>query len=113
MNGRYTAATFGRELVCVAFVAAMMLPLYLLVVLSLKRPDQAASAPFSLPLHPDTANFKTAWTGGGAYGSTSLGGAFINSLIITAGTVAVLVVGGSLAGYVLARRQAKLAWGLY
>jgi raffinose/stachyose/melibiose transport system permease protein len=107
---RYTWKTFAREMMLLAGAVVFCVPLYLLVVFPLKTPQDAYTKPTSLPTNPTFANFRQAWQGSGG---VTLGSAMVNSLIITVGSVICLLVLGSIAAYVLARRPSKLSTGLY
>jgi raffinose/stachyose/melibiose transport system permease protein len=107
---RYTWRTFLRELVMLAGAVIFCVPLYLLVVFPLKKPEDAYTKPTSIPTDPTFANFRQAWHGSGG---VTLGDAMINSLIITVCSVLALLLLGSIAAYVLARRPSKLSTGLY
>lgn len=80
---------------------AFFLPIYILINLSLKRPDDPSS-----PLAPVTEltfqNYADAWTQGG------LGAALTNSAIVTIVSVVAIILTASLAAYPLAR--VKQTW---
>ena len=109
----YTFRTFLRELGLIGVAALYAIPLYLLVVLSLKTSSGAASAPFSVPRDPVWSNFSDAWSGGSELGGASIAQALLNSVIITSFSLAGLVILGSLAGYVIARRASRLSDLIY
>lgn len=97
---RYTWRTAILEIVMILVGLAFLFPVYVLVILSLKAPgDQSAT--LALPLQPTIQNFIDAWTQGG------LGGALINSTIVTATTVAFTVVFAATAAYPLSRLVAR------
>jgi raffinose/stachyose/melibiose transport system permease protein len=93
---RYTPRTFVLEVVMILAGLAFFFPVYVLVNLSLKRPDDPSS-----PLAPVSdvtlGNYGDAWVQGG------LGGALANSAIISICSVALIVVISALAAYPLAR----------
>ena len=103
---RYRLSTFGLELLMVAVTVAFAFPLYILVNLSIREPND-----FSSPLSPTTSptleNFTSAWT------QASLGSAFVDSLIVTAASVVVLVLVSALAAYPLARSTARWSRGTF
>lgn len=107
---RYTWRTFGRELGMLAFAAAWIFPIYLLVITSLKPNTEVYSAPLKPPASPTFSTYKTAWSGS-ALGS--LGHGFVSSAIITVASVLLLIIIGSLTAYTLARRPGRLSNGLY
>lgn len=93
---RYRWRTFGLEAVMIAVAAAVGFPVYVLVNMALRAPSDTSS-----PIAPTTAptldNFIGAWEQGG------LGGALINSVIVTVGSVLIVLAVSSLAAYPLAR----------
>jgi raffinose/stachyose/melibiose transport system permease protein len=97
----------GLELLLAAAAAVFAFPLYLLVVISLKSPEQTARSPFSLPGVPKLTNYTRAWHG------AALGPALLNSVVVTVVSVCLLVLLGSLASYVLARRLTGLSNAVY
>lgn len=104
---RYGPSNMLLELLLVAVAIVFAFPGYILLVLSLKSPDEIASAPLALPQSLDLSNYQAAWS------SASLGTAIVSSTIITVLSVLLLVALGSLAAYVLVRRQQRLSYGLY
>jgi raffinose/stachyose/melibiose transport system permease protein len=108
---RYTKKTFARELALLIVAAIWWIPFYFLVVGALKPNEEVFTKGVgALPSHIEWSNFSTAWHGTGGFG---LGGSFKSSLIITIGTVLVLVIVGSISAYALARHPGKLGTGLY
>lgn len=107
---RYTWRTFARELAMIIGVAVFCIPLYLVVVISLKTTPESYASPLSFPRDLQFTNYSTAWT---TAGSVGMGRGLRNSLIITVGSVASLIAIGSLTAYCLARRISKLTNGLY
>jgi len=104
---RYTKATALREAVVWVLALLSLLPFYFLVGTALK-PDAellttTSSAP---PSRPTVANFAEVLT---AAGQNNILLSLVNSAIITAGSIAGLVLFGSLAAYVLARTTRR--WG--
>jgi raffinose/stachyose/melibiose transport system permease protein len=104
---RYGLRTFGLELLMIAVAVGFLFPVYALVTLSLKDPRQIAAAPLAPPTSPTFANFGSAWE------RASFGTALLNSTVITAVSVAILVAVGSFAAYFVARCQTRLGYGLY
>jgi raffinose/stachyose/melibiose transport system permease protein len=109
---RYTRRTFGREVVLVALGIVFAIPFYIAIVLSLKSNQAIQSSPLSLPLHPRWGNYRDMWHATSAMNVT-IGRSLVNNVIITAGSVALIVLLGASAGYAIARRQSKLSTGLY
>jgi raffinose/stachyose/melibiose transport system permease protein len=104
---RYTWRTFSRELLLLLVAVLWWIPFYFLVIVSLKPDQEALISPLTFPEAVEPSNFTTAWTNG------SLGRALVNSIILTGGTVLVLVALGSLCAYTIARRPGKLSTTLY
>ncbi len=107
---RYRRRTFARELLLIAVVAFYCIPIYILVVMSLKSNAEVFTEPLTLPTTPEWSNFSSAWQG---TTQLTMGRALVNSLVITISSVSLVIILGSLAGYVLARRQTKLSTGLF
>lgn len=108
---KYTKLTLLREIAIIAASLIVLSPFYILFVTSFKsNQDILTTSPMGLPAHPTAGNFATAWSGGG---SESLLDGIIDSAIITLGTIAVLVILGSLAAYTISRRRNKLGAGVY
>lgn len=104
---RYGPRNMLLELLMIAVAIIFAFPGYILVVLSLKPPSEIAASPLSLPQSLYLTNYQEAWS------SASLGSAIVSSTIITVWSVLLLVILGSLAAYVLVRRQQRLSYGLY
>jgi raffinose/stachyose/melibiose transport system permease protein len=109
---RYTRRTLVRELFLIAVAVVFAAPFYIVVVLSLKSNTQVALSPLALPLHPHWQNYVQIWKTTSS-ANVTIGRSLVNNLIITAGSVALLISIGSLCGYVLARRPSKLSNGVY
>jgi raffinose/stachyose/melibiose transport system permease protein len=97
---------FTKELLLLAIAAIWWIPFFFLISISLKPTEETFTDPTSLPKNPTLDNFDVAWQGTATVG---LGDAFKSSLIITIGSVALLVTLGSLCAYVLARRVGRLS----
>lgn len=97
---RYRLRTFGLELVMLAVALVVGFPVYVLVNLAIRAPSDTSS-----PLRPTTSptldNFTQAWQQG------ALGGALTNSVLVTAGSVVVVLAVSALAAYPLARATAR------
>lgn len=108
---RYTRRTFARELGLLLVAAIWWVPFYFLVIGALKPQSEVyTTSAAKLPSTLAWSNFSQAWAGTGGY---TLGSSLKNSLIITIGSVLVLVVIGSLSAYALSRQPGKLGNGLY
>ena len=97
---RYTWRTGVLEFVMVLVGLLFLFPIYVLVILSLKAPGDQSST-LALPEQPTFQNFVDAWQQGG------LGGALVNSTIVTGVTVALTVVLAAAAAYPLSRLGAR------
>ncbi|UOR11564.1 carbohydrate ABC transporter permease [Halobacillus amylolyticus] len=92
-----------RFFTTVAIVVTLfhLIPFYILITTSLKANNDFSSK-WALPSSVHFENFMKAWE------QASLGNAFINTAIITAGAALLLIVFGSLAAYPLARMNTRL-----
>ena len=109
---RYTGRTLSRELLVLLVGLAFCVPLYLLITISLKTTADSYVDPLSFPSDPNWSSYHEASSGSGS-GGTGMGRALLNSAVITFGSVFCLIVLGSLAAYVIARRGGKLGTALY
>jgi raffinose/stachyose/melibiose transport system permease protein len=91
----------------IAVALLFLFPVYVLINLSFKSPEEINTAALGLPQHLLTGNYSKAWSG------ASLGAAMLNSTIITVASLVCLIVIGSLASYYLARTKTKLSYGMY
>ncbi|KRE72713.1 carbohydrate ABC transporter permease [Arthrobacter sp. Soil762] len=89
------------HVVLVIFALIAILPLALVAINSVKNSADVTEDPLSLPTGFNFQNFIDAWS----YGNFGLG--FMNSLVLTATTVVVVLVLSSLAGYVLAGKKVR------
>jgi raffinose/stachyose/melibiose transport system permease protein len=103
---RYRWRTFGLELVMVAVALVVGFPVYVLINLAVRAPSDTSS-----PIRPTTSptlhNFTEAWQRGG------LGGALTNSVLVTTGSVAIVLAVSALAAYPLARATAHWSRGMF
>lgn len=97
---RYTWRTGILEAVMILVGIIFLLPVYVLFNLALKSPGDSGS-PLALPSRPTFQNFVDAWNQGG------LGGALINSAIVTVITIAFIVLFAAAAAYPLSRVGAR------
>ncbi|UFS58572.1 carbohydrate ABC transporter permease [Subtercola endophyticus] len=93
---RYTWKTGILEAVMILTAIIFFIPLYVLIVTSLKEPNDPTGS-LALPAKFTLQNFADAWNQG------HLGNALGNSAIVTICSVVVLIVFSSLAAYPLAR----------
>jgi raffinose/stachyose/melibiose transport system permease protein len=95
------------ELVMLAAAVVFFIPVYVLVNLSFKRPDDQSS-PLSLVTAPTLQNYQDAWQQAG------LGSALTNSAVVTIGSVVLIVLLSATAAYPLARATRLWSrWAFY
>lgn len=98
---RYTTATAIREVLVWIVTLFSLLPLYILVVTSLKPEEELLTTSAVAPPSQVTFDaFVEVLTTGGR---NSIPMAIVNSVIITAGSIVFLVLLGSISAYVIAR----------
>lgn len=97
---RYRLRTFTLEVVMIAVALVVAFPVYVLVNLAIRRPSDTSS-PIAPTTSPTVDNFAQAWQQG------ALGGALANSVLVTAGSVVIVLACSSLAAYPLARATAR------
>ena len=97
---RYGPRTFAREIAMIAMAVVVVFPLYILVNLSLRDPRDGAS-PVMPTTSPTLRNYADAWRDAG------LAGAIVNSVVVTALSVAIIVSISAMAAYPLARVTAR------
>jgi raffinose/stachyose/melibiose transport system permease protein len=107
MKKRYGRAAAAWEAVMILATLIYAFPLYTAVSSAFKSERQLDKSPLGLPspIHFDT--FSQAWR------SADIGQAFLSTAIITVASVLGLVLFGSLAGYVIARRQQRMSTVAY
>ena len=103
---RYTRRTLLLEVAMAAVAIAFAFPVYVLVNLAL-RPSSDSSSPIRPTTDPTLANFGQAWQQGG------LGGALINSVVVTTVSVLIILAVSALAAYPLARSTARWSRGTF
>lgn len=103
---RYRKVTLLREILVWVFALLMLLPLYLLVNNALKDSLSAITDPLGLAVNPDLSNFEEVLQTSAA-GNLPLG--MLNSFIITAVGVTIMIFVGSMTAYVLVRKMTKLS----
>lgn len=107
MRQRYGVGNLIVELLMIAGAVSIFFPVYVLINLSLKARGEIIRDPLGLPADPLFSNYREAWS------EASLGKAILSSTIITASSVVVLIVLGSLAAFALARRASRLSYTVY
>jgi raffinose/stachyose/melibiose transport system permease protein len=103
---RYSIRTFALEFVMIAVAIVFAFPVYVLVNLAVRDPSDTSS-PIGPTASPTLANFAEAWQTAG------LGGALINSLLVTVASVLLILAVSSLAAYPLARSTAQWSRGTF
>lgn len=91
------------EIVMILLAVIWFIPIYYLIVTTLKSPQEATASPLALPKVFMVENYVTAWQ------NMQFPRAFGNTLFITATAVFFIVIFASMAGYALARTKTK--WG--
>jgi len=107
MTRRYTFRTLLLEIGLIAVAVIFLFPVYALVTMGFKDRTEIVTDPLGLPDTLSLENFIR------ALDSARLIPAAMNSVIITVASVAGLIVFGSLAGYVLARRATRMSYWAY
>ena len=103
---RYRWRTFGLELVMLAVVLVVGFPVYVLINLAVRAPSDTSS-PIRPTSAPTLSNFSQAWEQG------ALGGALLNSALVTVLSVAIVLAISALAAYPLARATARWSRGAF
>ena len=103
---RYRWRTFGLELVMVAAAVVVGFPVYVLINLAVRAPSDTSS-PIRPTTSPTLSNFTQAWQQG------ALGGALVNSAVVTVVSVVIVLAISSLAAYPLARATARWSRGMF
>ena len=78
------------------------IPIYYLIVTTLKNPQEATEGPLAFPRVLRMVNYAEAWV------KMEYPRAFANTFFITASAVLLIVIFGSMAGYALARTKSRL-----
>jgi raffinose/stachyose/melibiose transport system permease protein len=89
------------EVLMIALAVIWFIPVYYLLVTTLKTPQEAAQSPLGLPTKWLFSNYITAWQ------DMQYPRAFFNTFFITSLSVALILLLGGLAGYALARGRTK------
>lgn len=111
--GRATRGEMAIRIIIGLIAIAFVVPMYLLVVISLKTPTQVAEGPFTIPLRPHWSNYRQVWEKSSGSGTASFPQAIVNSLMITGVSTALLIVIAAMAGYVLGRRTSRWSTAVY
>jgi len=92
------------------FLVIIVVPILWVFVSSIKSGYEITSFPWALPKTPQWVNFNHAWSEAG------IGHAFLNSLVVTLATLAILLPVGAMSAYILARypfRGSSLIFGTF
>ncbi len=103
---RYRWRTFGLEMVMVGAALVVGFPVYVLINLAVRAPSDTSS-PIRPTTSPTLSNFTQAWQQG------HLGGALINSVLVTVVSVVIVLAVCSLAAYPMARVTARWSRGMF
>ncbi|GBF75317.1 sugar ABC transporter permease [Paenibacillus sp. 598K] len=95
------------ELAMILLALLSLYPIYFIVSMTFKTPQQMAASPLSLPTSFGLGNYAATWE------AMRFHYVLGNTLLITAGSVLLLVVLGSLAAYPLARKTEKAYYVLF
>ena len=95
------------EIVMIILALIWFIPIYYLIVTTLKTPQEATLSPLAIPKSFQFQNYVEAWI------NMEFPRAFGNTLFITASAVFLIVIFGSMAGYALARTKTKLGGGMF
>jgi raffinose/stachyose/melibiose transport system permease protein len=108
---RYTKLSALREVGFWILAVLYLAPFYVLVVIALKSDTEVfSSSPLAPPSSPSFSSFQKVLS---ASGESDIKVGLINSLIITAGSIIVLVLLGSLNGYVIARNTQRWSRAMF
>lgn len=95
------------EVIMILIAIVWFIPIYYLIVTTLKSPQEATANPLALPSSFSLENYVNAWV------NMEFPRAFANTFIITASAVLLVVVLGSMAGYALARTKTKYSGAIF
>ena len=108
---RYTKLTALREFAFWLLALVFLAPFYFLITTSLKSDQETlTTSNLAPPSTPDFGNFLEVLT---AQGNSNVVLGLINSVLITAGSILLLVLFGSITGYVLSRSTRRWSRGVY
>jgi len=91
--------------VLILWSIAAVYPFIWTILTSLKTNRELDSNIWGLPSSPQWKNYIYAWTTGGSGGSTSVGNAFMNSVIVTTLTIVILFVVSPMSAYALSQAE--------
>jgi raffinose/stachyose/melibiose transport system permease protein len=93
---------FLTEIIMIIVALIWFLPIYYLIVTTLKTPQEATASPLGLPKVFRIENYINAWV------NMQFPRALGNTLIITVTAVVLIIIFGSMAGYAMARSTTKM-----
>ncbi len=94
----YAALSHG---VLILLAVICLLPIYLVLINAFKPQSEIVRNPMALPTSLELVNFTEAWK------SASLGTGYVNSVLLTATAVLIVIVVSTLAGYALTGKRLK------
>jgi N-acetylglucosamine transport system permease protein len=92
---------FATQLTLILFGLSIVVPFVWVMLTSLKSGPEIFESPWGIPKSPQWVNFKNAWIDG------QIGQNFTNSVLVTLGTLALLIPVGAMAAYVLVKYPFK------
>jgi raffinose/stachyose/melibiose transport system permease protein len=108
---RYTKLSALREVIFWIVAIIFLAPFYFLITTALKSDQEViSSSTLAPPAAPDFGNFVKVLT---ATGNSNVVLGLVNSVLITAGSIVLLVLLGAVTGYVLARSTRRWSRGIY
>jgi raffinose/stachyose/melibiose transport system permease protein len=109
---RYRKSTLVIEIITILGALIMLLPFWILLVTAFKNGDELLTTPAIAPSkHPTLTNFTALFSD--QTGQGNIFQALLSSVLITVGSIAALVVLGSLAAYVFARSTRRWSTRAY
>lgn len=109
MNKKHTKRLLAEIAGWVVTILVFIIPFLFMIFNSLKTRRDANSLNLMPPLNPQWSNYLEVLT----YNNNEIFRAFKNSLLLTVLSVAVLIISGSMAGYVIQRRRGKVTGAVY
>jgi ABC-type glycerol-3-phosphate transport system permease component len=92
----------------IGWAVVQLFPILFMFLQSLKTNDEIVRDLWGLPATPHLENYAVAWSGGKL--GVPIGRYFFNSVVVTSGTLLLLMITGALAGYALARFRFPGEW---
>lgn len=102
-----TRSLLITEIVMIIIAVIWFIPIYYLIMTTLKSPQEATNHPLALPSSLGVENYVNAWK------NMQFPRAFANTFIITASAVLLVVILGSMAGYAFARTKTKYSMAIF